>query len=90
MAKREHQIRQNVKDMQEAMDRLNAMSEEQRRLEITKRQVWYAEFVSNHSKAECQCMIMSTSNRAIAKILKLPVIIEREPIQNDLKWSKIG
>ena len=30
------------------------------------------------------------TSRALARILKLPVIFETVPIQNDLKWSKMG
>ena len=28
--------------------------------------------------------------RALAEILKLPVIFEQMPVQNGLKWSKMG
>ena len=30
------------------------------------------------------------AHRALARILKLPIFFERAPIQNGLKWSKMG
>ncbi|XP_072042579.1 LOW QUALITY PROTEIN: uncharacterized protein [Amphiura filiformis] len=52
-AAREIQNRQNVKDMQAAMDRLNALPEETRIAEITKRQdEIYKEMVRNEEKAK--------------------------------------